>query len=418
MEKFPFSYKPDFPDWQQKLLYWADQTQPFLAYFQGNQYPYPENPFEHLLFTGNQELKEAEIWDDSLKIQKVGIIGYDFKNRLEKLESNNPTLIPLPDLCFFQPQISLCIHEEEVHSKTNLSLSFWQQVEAISLPKVNTSCQINPLLSKEEYIESVLKIQDFIKEGETYELNFCQAFTGDFVNWDPISAFHKLQKLSPMPFSALFKAKTQWLISASPERFLTKKGRKLIGQPIKGTIHRGSNQKEDLANKSDLLASEKERAENLMITDLTRNDLSKVSLTGSVKVDELFGIYPFPRVFQMISTVSSILKPGVGFEEIIQATFPMGSMTGAPKIRTMKLIEELENFKRNWFSGAIGWIDEQGDFDFSVVIRSIIADLEIKKLYFGVGSAITSDANAALEYEECLLKAQVLLEVLDGKSKN
>lgn len=418
MEKFSFSYKPNFPEWQQKLLYWVEQTQPFLAYYQGNQYPYPEKPFENLLFAGKRELKEAELWDDSLKIKKVGIIGYDFKNRLENLESNNPELISLPDICFFQPDISLRIHREEVESKTELEPFFWQQVEDVTLPKENISCTVNPLLSKEEYIESVLKIQDFIKEGETYELNFCQAFTGNFYNWDPISAFYKLQELSPMPFSAIFKAKNQWLISASPERFLRKKGRKLIGQPIKGTILRGANKKEDLVNKSELLASEKERAENLMITDLTRNDLSKVSVTGSVKVDELFGIYPFPRVFQMISTVSSTLKPELGFEEIIKATFPMGSMTGAPKIRTMKLIEELENFKRNWFSGAIGWIDEQGDFDFSVVIRSIIADLDLKKLYFGVGSAITSDANAELEYEECLLKAQVLLEVLHGRSKN
>lgn len=218
-----------------------------------------------------------------------------------------------------------------------------------------------------------------------------------------------------MPFSALFKAKSQWIVSASPERYLKKNGGKIIAQPIKGTIKRGKSEPEDTANKEVLASSEKEQAENLMITDLMRNDLSKVSKTGTVEVKELFGIYPLPRVFQMISTVTSQLKEGVSFSDILHASFPMGSMTGAPKIRTMEIIDELESFKRGWFSGAFGVIEENGDFDFSVVIRSIIADLEVKKLYFGVGSAITYDADAAQEYDECSLKAQAILEVLSGK---
>ncbi len=152
-----------------------------------------------------------------------------------------------------------------------------------------------------------------------------------------------------------------------------------------------------------------------MITDLTRNDLARVSKTGTVQVKELFGIYPLPRVFQMISTVQSELRPDTTFRQIIDATFPMGSMTGAPKISTMKIIEREETFRRGWFSGAFGWMDEDGDFDFSVVIRSIIADLDAKKLYFGVGSAITIDASAAQEYEECALKAEAILELLSGK---
>lgn len=193
---------------------------------------------------------------------------------------------------------------------------------------------------------------------------------------------------------------------------------KIIAQPIKGTIQRGNDKVNDEINKEHLLASAKERAENLMITDLTRNDLSKISEIGSVRVEELFGIYSLPRVFQMITTVSSILKPNTPIKEIIQTTFPMGSMTGAPKIRTMELIDELELFQRGWFSGAFGWIDEKGDFDFSVVIRSIIADMESKKLYFGVGNAITIDSDAEKEYEECELKSQAILDVLNGRTKS
>jgi para-aminobenzoate synthetase component 1 len=271
-----------------------------------------------------------------------------------------------------------------------------------------------PQINRDQYLFKINTIQNEIREGNTYEANFCQAYFGNFETWDPIAAFLRLNELSLMPFAALFKAQTKWLVSASPERFLKKKGKRIIAQPIKGTIQRANDPSQDQKNKDSLLRSEKERAENLMITDLMRNDLSKISGTGSVTVDELFGIYPFPRVFQMISTLSAELKSDLRFDQIISATFPMGSMTGAPKISTMKILDREESFRRGWFSGAFGWIDDQGDFDFSVIIRSIIADMESKKLYFGVGSAITIDASPEKEYEECALKAQAIFELLRG----
>ncbi len=418
MMDFPFSYSLSSPNFKQKLTKWAHAHFQFLALFQGNDYQYPEEPFADFFFAGNQELTENEIWDKSVQKVKVGIVGYDFKNQIEQLESSNPAWLPLPDLCFFTPEIALKFEENLVKSSTELSDDFWRQIESIEFIEQSTECDFRALITRQEYLEKVKKIQELIIEGETYEMNFCQAYEGQFENWDPISAFFKLQKASPMPFSALFKAREKWLVSASPERFLNKKGSKLIGQPIKGTIRRGSTPEEDIVNRSILIESEKERAENLMITDLTRNDLSKVSKVASVKVDELFGIYSLPRVFQMITTVSSELKENVSFKEIIQATFPMGSMTGAPKIRTMKLIEELESFKRSWFSGAFGWVDEAGDFDFSVIIRSIIADQKSKKLYFAVGSAITIDSDASKEYEECELKSQAIREILHGRSNS
>ncbi len=415
MKNLSFKYHPDFQFWKQKLIYWADQHYSFLSYLDGNDYSYPEEPFGNLFFAGNKSLDENEIWSEQQNQFKVGIIGYDFKNKIESLKSENPAPIELPELCFFTPDIIFCFEKDHVKSQKKLPEGFWKKIEEIQIPEINTFCAVNPQITKANYIKSIKSIQQQIREGETYEMNFCQAFKGGFKIWDPISSFFQLQKISPMPFAALFKAESKWLISASPERFIKKQKSKIIAQPIKGTNQRGKHVAEDEANKKALLASEKERAENLMITDLTRNDLSKVSEVGSVKVDELFGVYALPRVFQMITTVSSTLKPNISFKEIIQATFPMGSMTGAPKIRTMELIDELESFKRGWFSGAFGWIDENGDFDFSVIIRSIIADLEAKKLYFGVGSAITIDSNAYLEYEECELKSQAILEVLNGR---
>ncbi|WP_339753141.1 anthranilate synthase component I family protein [Algoriphagus aquimarinus] len=410
-----FIYPITDPNWIEKLCRWADLHFDFFAFTNGNAHQYPEEPFATRFFAGHKQLAENEIRGISSKFQKVGIIGYDFKNHLEKLQSENEAFFELPEICFFQPSFTLDFDGKNIYSENELSEDFWKEIARIKLPfSADTTCEVSPQLTKDSYLETVNTIQNHIIEGNTYETNFCQAYAGSFESWDPISAYFKLNELSPMPFSSLFKAKSQWLVSASPERYLKKTGSKIIAQPIKGTIKRGKSASEDAANRETLASSEKEQAENLMITDLMRNDLSKVSKTGSVQVKELFGIYPLPRVFQMISTIVSELKEDVTFSQIIQASFPMGSMTGAPKIRTMEIIDELESFKRGWFSGAFGVIEENGDFDFSVIIRSIIADLEMKKLYFGVGSAITYDAKAEQEYEECGLKAQAILEVLRG----
>lgn len=398
------------------LLHWAAYSFDYMAYFDGNGHAYPQGPFENLFFAGNKLLDEEAFFEAMPGKEKVGILGYDFKNRIEKLESKNPEFFPLSELCFFEPELSLQLTEEGFYSKKRLPDSWIDALRSFPKPvDGNLSCAVSPQFPREVYLSKIKTIQDEIREGNTYEANFCQAYSGRFESWEPISAYLRLNELSQMPFSGLFKAKSQWLVSASPERFLKKSGQKLVAQPIKGTIKRGQNANEDTANREKLLASEKERAENLMITDLTRNDLARVSQTGSVRVEELFGIYPLPRVFQMISTVSSELKSDVTFQDIIHATFPMGSMTGAPKISTMQIIDREETFHRGWFSGAFGWVDGEGDFDFSVVIRSIVADLEAKKLYFGVGSAITIDASPEQEYEECALKAQAILELLSGK---
>ena len=200
---------------------------------------------------------------------------------------------------------------------------------------------------------------------------------------------------------------------ASPEQYLQKTGNKIISKPIKGTIKRSSEFEEDELLKAKLFNSEKDKSENVMIVDLVRNDFSKCAEKGSVKVDELFGVYSFPQVHQMISTVSARLKAGVSGVSAIKSSFPMGSMTGAPKIKAMELIEKEEVFKRGLYSGSVGYFNPEGDFNFNVVIRSLFYSPELTQLSFAIGGAITDGSNALDEYEESLLKAKAIFEVFN-----
>jgi para-aminobenzoate synthetase component 1 len=267
--------------------------------------------------------------------------------------------------------------------------------------------------SKEEYISVVKQLQRHILRGDCYEINFCQEFFSENAIIDPVDLYKKLSAVSPNPFSALYRLDDKWLICASPERFLQKKGDRILSQPIKGTSKRVlSNTRKDEQSKKQLEESSKDRSENVMVVDLVRNDLSKVCKEGSVKVDELFGIYSFPQVHQMISTVRGNLKDNVSFTDIIRSTFPMGSMTGAPKKRVMGLIEQYEKTKRGIFSGAVGYISPDGGFDLNVVIRSIMYNAAQKNLSYQVGSGITFYSDPEKEWEECLMKAEAIDRVL------
>jgi len=198
----------------------------------------------------------------------------------------------------------------------------------------------------------------------------------------------------------------------SPERFIHKQNHEIISQPIKGTSKRGADPTQDELLKVALKNNQKEQAENVMIVDLVRNDLGKVAIPGTVNVDELCGIYTLKTVHQMISTISATLKENLLFSEIIKASFPMGSMTGAPKIRAMEIIEELEFFSRGLYSGSVGYISPDGNFDFNVVIRSILYNSTTKALLYPAGGAITANSDIAKEFEECLLKAKTMKDAL------
>jgi para-aminobenzoate synthetase component I len=251
-----------------------------------------------------------------------------------------------------------------------------------------------------------------INRGDIYEANFCMEFFAEKAFINPVEVFKKLDTISDAPFAAFFKNNQHYLLSASPERYLRKEGTKIISQPIKGTSKRFDDEKLDLQSKINLQNDPKERSENIMIVDLVRNDLSHSASKGSVQVEEFCEVYTFKQVHQMISTVVCEVDFSTSLVEIIKSTFPMGSMTGAPKISAMQIIEDLEETKRGLYSGTVGYFTPNNDFDFNVVIRSILYNSQNNYVSFSVGSAITALSEPEKEYEECLLKAKAMFNVL------
>jgi para-aminobenzoate synthetase component I len=344
-----------------------------------------------------------------------GHLGYDLKNEIEQVSSSHPDRIQFPDLFFFEPEIVIRLNENELFIEADDSEKIFNEIDEqeslIQIPSDTVTIQNR--ISKEEYISIINRLKQHILRGDCYEINFCQEFFAEDAVIDPIAIYKKLSAVSPNPFSSLYRVEDQWLICASPERFLKKQGNKILSQPIKGTSKRiTDNPKEDKLNKEELWDSVKDRSENVMVVDLVRNDLAKICKEGTVKVDELYGIYSFPQVHQMISTIDGELKENISFTDIIKATFPMGSMTGAPKKRVMELIEKYEKNKRGIFSGAVGYTSPDGDFDFNVVIRSIMYNAASNYLSFQAGSGITFYSDAEKEWEECLLKAEAMRIVL------
>ncbi len=349
-----------------------------------------------------------------------GYISYDVKNQLEHLESHNNDGIQAPEIFLFRPQYvfafngaKLSVEYDSVKDDEN---SIQRIVDELMKSQdefqEKNSVAIVPVVSRQKYIQNVNSIKKHIQHGDIYEINYCVEYFAKDVEINPVSLYCRLNQLSPMPFSAFARTNHIQLICASPERFLAKRKNKVISQPIKGTVRRGKNEEEDTILIDKLKNDPKERSENVMIVDLVRNDLSRTAKKGSVKVEELFGIKSFRQLHQMISTVTSELKHDMHFTDVMKSAFPMGSMTGAPKIKAMELIEKFEETKRGLYSGTIGYITPSGDFDFNVIIRSILYNSENRYLSYMVGSAITYSALSEKEYEECLLKAKAMSQVL------
>ena len=361
---------------------------------------------------------------DSKKGWLFGYLTYDLKNATEILISSNGDNQEFPLLQFFAPQVvvekradsvSFYFDDEYISEKDAKDIvDFCFSTSAPQKEEKNEKINIQSKISKEEYINAVNKLKEHIHKGDIYEINFCQEFFAEKVVLKTPLIYKKLNEISGAPFSAYCKFQEHYLMCASPERFLKRKSDRLLSQPIKGTIRRSIDAGEDEELKKELYNNDKERGENVMIVDLVRNDLSRIAKKGSVEVEELFGIYTFKQVHHMISSISCELKETTTFTDIIRSMFPMGSMTGAPKISAMKLIEEHEKTKRGLYSGAVGYISPTGDFDFNVVIRSILYNEKNKCLSFITGSAITEKAEAEKEYEECLLKAKAMFEVLSS----
>lgn len=365
-----------------------------------------------------QKLKE---FYDQEKDFLFGYFSYDLKNDIEELSSGHEDHLNFPEMYFFQPKkiffwkqnsLQLLYLPEYADSmETDL-----KEIRQTKEPPSGVSDQqtIFSKLSKKTYFKKVENILEHIHRGDIYEVNFCQEFHAEQYEIETLGVYKKLNQISQAPFASYMKRNDQFLLCASPERFAKKEGDKMIVQPIKGTARRLPDPDEDRKLANSLALDPKERAENIMIVDLLRNDLSKNALKSSVVVEELCKVYSFKQVHQLISTVVCRVNPDEHPVDIIKNLFPMGSMTGAPKISAMKIIEEEEETKRGLYSGAVGYFTPDHDFDFNVVIRSILYNRAKKYLSFSVGSAITSQSVIENEYEECLLKAKALKEALSG----
>ena len=418
---------------KQQLLFWSQQFREII-YLDSNDYPQNYSSYDCVLavdaFTSiktdyHNAFEDLKQYQQSTKDWLFGYLGYDLKNDIEQLHSHNFDGLEFPDLYFFQPKKLFLLKGNQLEIQylnmcdDEVDGDFQEiSVQCSVLNNQESAIKIQQRIPKKNYIEKVLKVLEHIHQGNIYEANFCMEFYAENAVIDPIEKFIKLNEISQAPFAVFFKNNKHFLLSATPERYLRKEGERIISQPIKGTAKRFSNPSDDEQSKMRLALDPKERAENIMITDLVRNDLSRTAQKGSVQIQELCKIYSFLQVHQMISTVTSKLDSQYSVVDVLKTTFPMGSMTGAPKISVMKIIEQLEENKRGLYSGAVGYFTPNGDFDFNVVIRSILYNQEKKYVSFSVGSAITSQSIPEKEYEECLLKAKAMREVLSKIKMN
>ena len=358
-----------------------------------------------------------------IKLQKgehiFCMLSYDLKNQIESLSSAHDARVDFPELFCCVPSYVIRVKNGKVEylkgERNDKTEEILAKFNGDLLSDSKQDIQLSPSLTKEEYLDRVKQLQEHIQQGDIYEVTFCQEFYAENATVNPFLVYQRLSKLTQAPYRCFVKHGDAYLLSGSPERFIRKKENTLSSQPIKGTAKRSDNPELDKALKQSLLNSSKEKAENVMIVDLVRNDLSRIAQRNSVKVDELFGLYSFRTVHQLISTISAEVDEKVDFKDIIRALFPMGSMTGAPKISAMKLIEQYEDFRRGMFSGSVGYISPNGDFDFNVIIRSILYDQSKRVVSCPVGGAITIQSDPESEYEECLLKVDALQKALLSK---
>ncbi len=417
--------------WLHKLLHHFRNAR-HLAVYNSNSQQQAELPMGYLTFDWLLGVSEAEplplespyldTLDRFVREQPdyyLGFLGYDLKNELERLATRHIDPLAFESARFFRPQLLIVCSQGEIRILRNETTFAWSKANIDAL-EVMPEAGFSPIAmqcrtSRANYLSQVENIRQAIAEGTVYELNYCMEWYAEDVKTDPIALYKRLNLLSPTPFSAYFQSDGQHLICGSPERFFARYQQTLFSQPIKGTRRRSKDVVEDAALKAALAADEKERAENVMIVDLVRNDLNRSCFPGTVKVPELMQVYSFPTVHQMISTVTGTLRPEVSTVQALKNAFPMGSMTGAPKIKAMELIDRLEDSRRSLYSGSVGYISPEGNCDFNVIIRSIVYNRNNNYLSFQAGGAITYDSVPEQEWEECQLKAATMLSALSGR---
>jgi para-aminobenzoate synthetase component 1 len=415
-------------EFKSKLLIWAQQYEA-VTWLDSNQYNQKYSSFDAVLavdeFTSiktdyTNAFKQLKEYQSTTNDYLFGYLSYDLKNDVEQLTSTNFDGLDFADLYFFQPRRIVFIKGNIIEFSylkmidDEINTDF-ETIKNTNIPERETAqkdIKIKLRIHKDEYHQKVNTILQHIHRGDIYEANLCQEFYAEKATINPVEVYHHLNEISEPPFATFLKCEHQYLLSASPERYLKREGTKVISQPIKGTAKRLISTVDDEQIAFDLARDEKERSENIMIVDLVRNDLSRTAIKGSVKVEELCHVYSFKQVHQLISTVTSEVDANTNSVDIIKETFPMGSMTGAPKFSAMEIIEKEEETKRGLYSGAVGYFSPTGDFDFNVVIRSILYNQENKYVSFSVGGAITAKSTPEKEYEECLLKAKAMKYVL------
>jgi para-aminobenzoate synthetase component 1 len=424
-KKFEFS-----SEHKNRLIQWASLHKPccILDSHSQNNLDYPQG-FTYDLIIGVESIEELFSNKNSFEKLKslhnkhqdwlLGYLSYDLKNELEAVSSSNEDYHNIPHLHFFVPEVVITLQNNEmsIHSFDSNHQDIFERILAIkhAEQKDREPIEIKSRIHHAEYIKGVKSLLHHIQMGDIYEANFCQEFYAENIHINPYELYTSLVSTSPTPFSTYYHFGHNYLMCASPERFIKKMGTKIISQPIKGTAKRNEDPIEDARLKNELYHSQKDRTENVMIVDLVRNDLSRTAQQKSVKVDELFGVYSFSNVHQMISTISSHVQPKYHFTDVLKNAFPMGSMTGAPKIMALDLIEKFEHTQRGMYSGSVGYITPDGDFDFNVVIRSLQYNGLNHYLSYMVGGAITHNSIPEDEYQECELKADAIKKVLAGK---
>lgn len=377
---------------------------------------------EYLIVSEKDGMEEIQNFIDLHSGEYIFVaLSYDLKNKIERLDSNNSDQLEFPNAILWIPEYVVRREGGRMTFLKGENDDFSEGV-ICDFQELESKKEFDPLnvdfkarTPVKEYLQKVNDLKEEIRYGNIYEVNYCQEFYSENVDLkNPLETYFKLNSITKAPYSAVFQFQEFSIMSGSPESYIQKTGNLIKTSPIKGTRKRGTTQEEDDRLKFELLHDEKERAENVMIVDLVRNDLSRIAKKSSVKVDEFLGIHTFETVHQMISTVSCQVEDNTTFTDVLRATFPMGSMTGAPKISAMNLIEKHEAFQRGIYSGSIGYIEPNGDFDLNVIIRTLIYNKKKQYLSCPVGGAITILANAEDEYDECLVKVKGILDKMNA----
>lgn len=421
------TFDVEIKSFETKALLWAQKFQQ-VSFLKSNGYQDEYSSIEAILAVDAANIFESNYSNafEKLELFKAkhtnkwmfGFLSYDLKNEIEPLSTSFSNPLDFSDITFFIPKTIIKFYKSSIEISADEPQKIFNAIlksEEREHWETSENINIQKRFTKEEYLNAFDKMMHHIHRGDIYEVNLCQEFYAENISIDPLATYLKLNQISPTPFSNFVKLGDRFILSASPERFLAKRGSTLLSQPIKGTAPRGKSIEEDDLIIEQLRNNPKEIAENVMIVDLVRNDLTRSALPGTVSAERKLEVHSFKQVHQLISTITCTQNPEITDIETIKNTFPPGSMTGAPKISAMKLCDQYENSRRGVYSGALGYFNPNGDFDFNVVIRTILYNHKNSYLSFHTGGAITIDAVAENEYAECLLKASAILQTLDTK---